>query len=66
MTTMNRGIALALLMAGVLTACANAPKPPQCKGEFRPVNAATMQANRTALQAAAMHCNGGGQHAQHG
>lgn len=36
---MNR-TALACLLAALLAACSSPPKPPQCTGEFRPVNQA--------------------------
>lgn len=29
---------LGVLLANLLTACASAPKPAECKGEFKPVN----------------------------
>lgn len=51
-----------ILATSILTACASAPKPPECKGEFKPVNPLEQKSTSTANSGRLISCNEGVTH----
>lgn len=62
---MNKKGVLLLLVCGMF-GCSSAPKPPECKGEFKPVNA--IEKNRAEISGAThmVRCNEGELHGNKG
>ena len=51
---------------GLLAACASAPKPAECKGEFRPVNVVEQKGASFDGTGRLVHCGEGDAHGQQG
>lgn len=53
---------LGLASVFILTACVTPPKPPECKGEFIPVNHFEQKSSSTVKSGKLISCNGGAVH----
>ncbi|MGB7816291.1 MAG: hypothetical protein WBL28_08065 [Methylotenera sp.] len=62
---MNKSVILFLLASGLL-GCASAPKPAECKGEFKPVNAIEKKGAALNKTSAVVRCNKGELHGNEG
>lgn len=55
-----------LLFLIAFTACSSAPKPAECKGEFKPINKMIKDAVKVSSTVGLMRCNEGEMHGNKG